>query len=291
MFLQKVARRPLLRLAAALALRRAAALAALLVGAPALLAQEAPGPLVTDRPDQTESTSVVPPGFVQLEAGWTVSGSSDEAEGERIHTLPEALVRIGLTRWLEARLALPTWTRTSARSPDGSPDPEEAGFGDARLGLKLGIVEGEGGAPSVALLAGTTLPTGEEGFGSERADPFFRLAASGDPSGRFSAGVNLGLQWETESGPGPSAAAPDTQADWLYTAALGIGLSEAIGMFVEGFGLVGLEGSRPASHAVDGGFTLRLADNLQLDLRAGAGLDGDAEDWFVGAGFAARLPR
>ncbi|MBI2537251.1 MAG: hypothetical protein HYW06_09900 [Gemmatimonadetes bacterium] len=32
----------------------------------------APGPVVTDRPDKTESTSIVPRGCAQLEAGWSL---------------------------------------------------------------------------------------------------------------------------------------------------------------------------------------------------------------------------
>ncbi len=267
----------------------AAVVAGVVLAAPDLSAQDAP-PLVTDRPDQTESTAVVSPGFAQLELGWTVSEASDGVEEVRAHTLPEALVRIGVLPRVELRVGLPSWSSVEAEVEDSELRME--GLGDASLGLKLGLVEGGGRAPSLALLGGTTIPTGEEGVGSERADPSFRLAASGDLGERLSLGVNVGVQWATESVAGPAdGPAVDTGADFLYTAALGIAMTDRVGLFLESFGFAGLEASRAARHSLDGGFTVLIAPNLQLDVRAGAGVDDDAEDWFLGAGFALRLPR
>lgn len=253
------------------------------------LAAQGTPPLVTDRPDQTESTGAVPPGFVQFELGWTVGESSDATERVTAHTLPEALLRIGLLPRLEGRVGLPTWSSTEVEA--GDVETRTQGLGDLFLGAKLALAEGAGSTPSLALLGGTTIPTGEEGVGSERADPSFRLAASGQLAERLSLGVNAGVRWETESVDGPDGAGLETQADVLYTAALGIGVSERLGVFLESFGFAGLEASRPTRHSVDGGLTLLLAPNLQLDVRGGVGLDDDAEDWFLGTGVSVRVPR
>lgn len=254
-------------------------------------AAQEPGPLVTDRPDQTESTGVVAPGFVQLELGWTVSDASDDLSETRTHTLPEALARIGVLPGLELRIALPGWSSVET-GIDGA-DLQTDGFGDASLGLKWGLTAGRGTVPAVALLAGATLPTGEEGFSSERVDPSMRVALSSDLADRLSLGWNLGWARMTEQLPGPEdgGLVSDAQTDFFYTLSLGIGLADRLGLYLESFGFLGVEEVRPSRHSVDGGFTLLVADNLQLDLRAGAGLDEHADDWFLGAGLSVRLPR
>ena len=45
-----------------------------------------------------------------------------------------------------------------------------------------------------------------------------------------------------------------------------------------------------ASHSLDGGFTFLASDALQFDVNVGVGLNETAEDWFIGGGFAFRLP-
>lgn len=259
-------------------------------GATAAAAQE-PGPLVTDRPDQTESTAIVPPGFVQLELGWTMSEASDDASEIRTHTLPEALARIGVVRGLELRIGLPAWSSVETEGTEA--DPRADGFGDASLGLKWSLAEGRGPVPAVALLAGATLPTGEEGLGSDRVDPSILVALSSDLGHRLSIGWNLGWARTTEELPGPEgdALVRDTQSDLVYSAAAGIALTDRLGLFLEGFGFVGVEEARPSRHSLDGGFTFLVTDNLQLDVRAGLGLDEHAEDAFLGTGLSLRLPR
>ena len=44
----------------------------------------------------------------------------------------------------------------------------------------------------------------------------------------------------------------------------------------------------PTEHYADGGFTVLMNNNLQFDIRAGVGLNEDADDVFTGAGFAIR---
>jgi len=76
-----------------------------------------------------------------------------------------------------------------------------------------------------------------------------------------------------------------------YSAVLGIGASDRLGLFVELFGAFGLRDDRPAAHALDGGLTVLLRDGLQLDASAGVGLDDDAREWFVASGLSVRIPR
>jgi hypothetical protein len=265
----------------------------LLVPAPAR-GQEA-GPLVTDRPDQTESAEAVPTGALQLELGWTYGLDEEDGIELRTHAVPGALLRIGLGSGIEARIGFAGWISQDEEVTDPLLDPgfdhRGAGAGDAELGVKWEIAELESAGTRIALLGGVSLPVGEAGFGSERADPTFRLAISNELSDRVSLGYNVGMQWETVDATATAADAIETQSDLLYTVAFGFGLTERVGAFVEGFGFLGMGGDRPDRHSVDGGLTLLLSDTIQLDASAGLGLNAAAEDWFLGAGVSARFPR
>ncbi len=61
--------------------------------------------LVTDRPDQTESSALVPPGYVQVETGWSLSRNQEGGIRTNTHTFPGTLFRIGALDRMELRLA------------------------------------------------------------------------------------------------------------------------------------------------------------------------------------------
>ena len=46
--------------------------------------------------------------------------------------------------------------------------------------------------------------------------------------------------------------------------------------------------SAPVEHYMDGGFTFLLHNNLQLDFRAGFGLNEQSDDYFAGTGLIFR---
>jgi hypothetical protein len=63
-------------------------------------AQEALEKVETDRPDQTESPSIVPKGWLQFETDLSREQYSDDV----LYTLPTLLSRYGLLKKLELRL-------------------------------------------------------------------------------------------------------------------------------------------------------------------------------------------
>lgn len=266
-------------------LGRAAAAAAIgLGGLAAGAAGQDPGPLVTDRPDQTESAESVPRGVTQLEVGTTWTRLGGEGDPSAL-TLGATLARLGLGGGLEARIGHEGWTSLRAGG-----ETIASGLGDAEVGAKLA---GPVGAGSLGVLASAWLPTGEEGLGHLRADPSLRALYARPLGGRLSAGANLGLA--VESGPDPD---PDADPDAVrsdlglpWSAVLGVGATERVGLFVELYGSFGLTGEAVASQSLDGGLTVLVLDALQLDASAGVGLDDDAEDWFVGGGVSVRIPR
>jgi hypothetical protein len=72
--------------------------------------------------------------------------------------------------------------------------------------------------------------------------------------------------------------------------AIGISLpvNDRFESFVEYFGFYRKGGGGPA-HNLNGGFTYLFTDNLQLDINGGLGLNGRADDYFLGTGLAFRF--
>lgn len=237
--------------------------------------------LVTDRPDQTESSETVRPGFAQFEFGWT-HREDDDGLDITSDSLPETLIRLGVTDVLELRVGFDgyIWEDTDGVGTD-------EGAGDAEIGVKWKLWEEAGRRPQTAILAGTSLPTGQDPLSSERFDPSLRLACSHTLSETLSFGYNLAGLWTTKE---DSRGDRDTTASIAYSVVLGIALSEQTGTFVEFFGDAPTTSGKPAN-SLDAGLTHLLADNLQLDVLGGVGLSETADDWFVGAGVVWRLPR
>ena len=250
------------------------------------LGQASEPELITDRPDQTESSVVVPPGYVQIETGWSLSRDEEGGIRSETHQFPGTLFRIGALTRMELRLGFDgsLWeqTRETGQTTDLT------GAGDMGVGAKFYLWEEQEWLPETALLAGVSLPIGKEKLSSERADPSFRLSLSHTLSDRFSFGYNLGSTWESaldETGD------RDMLSLFNYTATLAIGLSDPAGLFLEVYGDIPFNAEGGPRNSFDGGVTYLLRDNLQLDAAAGVGLSESADDWFVGLGITLRLRR
>jgi hypothetical protein len=249
-------------------------------------AADTASPLVTDRPDVTESAETVSRGLVQIEVGFNFVNFDKEGESLGVTTFPTTLIRVGLDRKVELRFE---WLGmvSESREEDGTTS-HEAGPGNTTMGAKIKLREERGAAPQLALLVDAVLPTGSESLRTERIDPGLRLAGSHTLSERLGVAYNLGvvaLSIEEEGGD------VDTHAVGRYSAALAIGINQRWNSFVELFGFVPLAGPEPTKNLFDAGFTYLSSKIVQLDLSAGLGLNENADDWFVGAGFSIRLPR
>ncbi len=270
----------------------------LFLGSPRILAETDPQELITDRPDQTESSRVISPGYFQMETGWTYTTDDEDDVRIETHEAPGTLLRIGLIDRVELRLGWSGYIseeirdRNLQRAEDGSLTrritSDETEIGDAELGTKIFLWEEQGWIPETALLASVSLPIGSEKFSSDRFDPSFRFNMSHTLSDRFSLGYNLGATWESEE---DDEGDRDTLSSFNYTATVGIGLTDRLGMFVEFFGDVPFNAQGGPAHSIDGGFTYQLRPNLQFDVALGGGLSDDADDFFVTAGFSVRFPR
>jgi hypothetical protein len=234
-----------------------------------------PGALVTDRPDATESPETVGRGRFQLETGYTFA-SLGEVD---VHSVGEFLMRIGvLHENVEFRLAFNSYTLVRG---GGSND---GGIQNLGIGAKFRLLSGGGvghARPTVALLVGTTIPTASEEVEARTARPAARLAAAWDLSEVVSVASNVAWSSVKED-------QTDQRHDvWGFSLALGYGLSDRWGAYLEYFGLYPT-GERDSENFANTGLTYLINNDLQLDARVGYGLDGRDDDFFVGLGTAIR---
>jgi hypothetical protein len=228
--------------------------------------------LVTDRPDFTESSQVVGHRVVQIESGLTLEKSD---EMTRQVTAPQILVRVGVGPRFELRFAGDGFISQSLKTPAGW--ARTSGGSDLEVGGKVKFLDADRAGLDMAMIPFLSLPTASDGFSSNGYDPGFKLTAARDLprgfglSGNFNVAhvtTELGRTWERE-----------------VSLSLGHALAGPFGAYWEGFGtLIG----GGCDCTVNTGVSIALGNNRQVDVEIGRGVSGQAQDWFVGVGFAVR---
>ena len=238
-------------------------------------AQESIPELITDRPDQTESAEVVPLNALQIETGFVVFNDKANRVQHTSYAYNSTLLRYGILPNFELRLGLEYLGNKTDISSNSI-----SGFGPLYTGFKVKISDEQKGMPAIAILGALTLPfTANEEYKPSEPAANMRLSISHTLSDRISMGYNLGAEWDGET-PTPG---------YFYSIALGIGISDKVGLFAESFGLLGANDKE--EHLLDAGVTYLLLPNLQVDISGGIGLSENAADSFVGAGLSFRLPQ
>lgn len=235
-------------------------------------------PLVTDRPDFTEASSTVGKGVAQLEFGYTFTTDDDAGTQTRSHSFPESLLRFGILEdWLELRVA---WNY----APESVNGLTSDGAEDLYLGFKIGLTPQEGWLPEMAIIPQMTVPTGADAFSADKVLP----------------GVNWIYGWEINdflSTAGSSQINPtnddvtaNTYAEFAQSWTVAYSLGDRWGAYTEWFALVPLAADTDQTQFyANGGFTFLVTDDIQWDIRAGAGLNQAADDFFAGTGLSIRF--
>ena len=219
--------------------------------------------LITDRPDQTESTSIVGKGGFQLETGTSIVTE----EGISQLNLNNSLFRVGVSDKLEFRLVTDVVVDPRDLHSNGT---KTIGLSDLEIGLKYNFFAG---STNISYLGHAILPTGTDFLTQDEYGLSSRLLIDGDFSSTVSYGINLGYDYLGEG------------LDFLaYTLAFGFAINDEIGCFIEVFGDAELEGDHLSNF--DLGFTYLVNDNLQLDISTGAGINNNMN--FLSAGLSWR---
>jgi len=235
-------------------------------------------PLVTDRPDFTEASSTVGRRVLQIEFGYTYSFDDNGTQKTIGHSCPETLFRYGIfAEWLEARVGW-NFAHQSVQVAEFS------GAEDLYLGFKIGLTPQEGILPEMALILQSMVPTGARAFTADRLLPGLNWLYSWEINDCFSTAGS------TQFNSNLDEATQDVYTEWAQSWTIVRSLSDRVGLYTEWFGLFphGAD-TAEVQHYFNGGFTLLLNDDIQWDIRAGAGLNDAADDYFLGTGLSIRF--
>ena len=232
-------------------------------------------PLITDRPDFTESAETVPQGMTQIEGGYTYTQNTTH---DSTQSLGEVLVRIAAGNKTELRVGLNSYD--TGRGASGRSYGREG----ADLGFKVRIKPGTENAgfrkAAVSAIGFVTLPTGT---GSERGNKVqgtAKLILGYSFNSRTDLGVNANYSYVADDS--------GDYGEMASSASFGYALTDRVGSYVEYYGFYPVA-RQTAAHYLNTGLSYLINDNLQVDVRVGAGLGGPADKSFVGTGVAVRF--
>lgn len=217
----------------------------------------------TNRPGFTASPNVVAPGQWQVETGIAYTRPDSDSHAT---SLPTAEIRFGVADQVELFISSLSWTNASSSGGDTS------GLVDMDIGTKIDITDA-GAKTEMAFGFQLSVPTGDDGFSSDRWDPSVAFVWLHNADLTVAGTVKLS---NYEGG---------IQVD--NSLKLPFSVDETRSAFVEWEMNLPEDGDN--AHWLNGGYQWVLEDRMQLDLNAGLGLNDGAGDYRLGMGFSIRL--
>jgi Putative MetA-pathway of phenol degradation len=257
----------------------------------------------TDRPDFTDATYSVGRGVTIIETGYTYRRAIDhEANSEQSRrSIPEALVRYGLTDEFEIRLKWNGYVMSSLRDFNTGLHEQLFGTDDLITSIKYEVWQQNGLLPMLTFLTGSTLPSGTNGISSNQMQPFVNFVAGWGLRRWLYLKASTGIDWQKTSistlfGGGSTPAGPivvflrDNINVYHFSSSLLYQALPRVGGFAEFFGFA-QTGGRDNRSAIyfDTGLYLYATTNVQFDVRYGVRLSNRVDELFTGAGFSVRF--
>lgn len=227
--------------------------------------------IITDRPDQTESSSTIPEGSLQIETG-ILFGSFKTGGIKFSETLiPSTLFRYGIMKGIELRFVLQLESLNNKTI-----NQKTNGISDLEIGAKFQILKKEDVNTEIAFLSHLILPTASKTLSNNRLGFINKLSISHAISNTLGIGYNVGYDY---FGTG--------KGNFTYSLAFGIGVSDRVGFFVEPYGTIIEFDTHEANF--DAGFTYLIKDSFQLDASFGTGINYKMN--FVSAGMSINISK
>lgn len=238
---------------------------------------EKPLTIATDRPSFDDTTAIAPLGHVVLETGYTFTLRDRDGVETHIHNFPEVMLRVGIIDdRLELRLGTSGYVWVS--SEDGSGTSSDEGFSDLLPGIKFKTNDQDGAIPRIALELATTVGTGSNRISTQEVEPIFKFIWSYD----------LGEGWGIYGN--LNTAYPTTAGERFLQGQGGVCVTYAATDRLSFFGEYFLFGpaakGADAAHYLDFGTAYLITPRIQLDARAGFGLNDEANNFFTGFGIS-----
>jgi hypothetical protein len=225
-------------------------------------------PIQADRPDQTETPSIVPKGMFQVETGLTFQKNDENSTS---NSLPSVLWKYGVNENFELRLI------TEFVSEKFN-DEKSSGFTPILIGIKIKLCEEKGIIPKTSFIGHIGLPNAASTrYKNDFVAPEFRFTMQHTLSDRFSLGYNLGFEWDGVT----------PESTFVYTLTTGYSINKKMGCYAEIFGFAPEKDK--ANHNFDGGLTYLINNNFMVDLSSGVGLTDNAPDFYLALGCSFRI--
>jgi Putative MetA-pathway of phenol degradation len=224
----------------------------------------------TDRPDQTESSAIVPKHYFQAEIGFNKENLSGR-DYELIH--PTALLKYGLKKF-EFRLEATYKTAYEHLIPNPT---STTGFEPIEIGFKAALSEEKKILPKTSLIVHLGIPAlGSKAFRTDHLIPSFRFTMQNSITDNIAIGYNLGAEWDGYT----------STPTWIYTFAPGFNLGEKWYAYIEAFGFI--RKNETPQHSLDAGIAYYINPDIKLDISGGGGISRAAPKNYVAVGFSFR---
>lgn len=241
----------------------------------------------TDRDSFTPATTNVGRGRLIFESSYTFL---DNRRVKETHSFPEALIRYGLTDWLELRLGANYEVGGAGSEVSGSAG--EAEFGDelsrsskleresvVLYGIKARVSKQDGWIPQSAIILQGRTPTSGESTDTH-------LVAA------YVFGWTLPNRWKLDAALryGTASEVEDRFDVWAPSVVLKVPLGEKVNVHAEYFGLFSRNKAEEFTrHYISPGVHYLITDNLEVGVRGGWGLNDQSVRFFINAGVGVRF--
>ena len=227
--------------------------------------------IVTERPTQSESATVLPQHSFQIESGMLYQKSGDETNTPINITAPSTLFRYGLFKFMELRIITAYQNDVFMNTYYALPYIN-SGFNDMEVGTKIQIFKKENSKTEIAFVKHLLIPTGSIQFTNYDYASINKIAVSHGITDYIGVGYNLGYKYDFSG-----------ESTLLYSLSLGINVNTKFGFFIEPYGDL-TEFSEHAS-SINGGVFYQVRDNLQADFSFGTGINHPMNFYAVGFGW------
>jgi hypothetical protein len=239
------------------------------------------GPIITDRPDASNTSFLIPKGYFQVESGSQLDGNKYSPDNcQLIYTYDNTSFKFSPSHLVELKLISGYCKQANNKKTYWDKSPNEVnGFTPLVIGSKVLLIEQKALFPHLSLETNFVLP-GNRTLGAPTfVCPEIRLLMFNHLTKHLSLSYNLGIDYFNSS----KLANPR----YLYTLSLGIALLNKLGAFVESYGY--FQSSTRADYRIDGGLTYHIFNQLQADLAGGYGLSSVSPNFFLTTGLSWRF--
>lgn len=251
----------------------------------------------TDRSDFTDTPFSVGEGTSILETGITNTRVNSPDAHSTLRSMPETLLRIGVTNQFELRLKWLGYQSFNMEDPKTGDNAAAFGGADTDVGFKWTMFQQKNWFPMSTLVGGVLVPTGTRGFSGDSVQPHFNFVQGWGIRRYIYLKHQFGLDYLTQpsfsvNSPGagmspyltanhPTVNSYHSSISCLYQA------TKKIGGFVEWFALYG--SNQQTTNFTDAGVFYYLTPTIQLDAVIGSSIaTPDSNTLFTKFGFSTR---